>query len=180
MEVATYISVGAVAAFLVSKLVNLMEVWLSSPSVQQVVKMAVALRDSLPLAVVNFGSAALTVLKPIFTGLVELFAALPPVVVQALHLMGHLLYQVFLFVKNMYSVALFAAKSLYVVLQTANEAFAYVWNFSDNILNPLTNWMIRQPVRTGRWQTIMIILLLSVCISSYRKYMANKRKLKQN
>ena len=127
--------------------------------------MALLLRDSMPLAVRSLGSSALAVLKPIFTGLA-----------QVLHLLGHIIYQVALFTKNIYTVVIATGKGLYVVLQTVNEAFTYVWNFSDNILNPLTNWMFQQPVRTGRWQTIMIILLLSVCISSYRKYRAYKKR----
>jgi len=165
MEVVSYISIGAVAALLFSKLVDVVQLWLSSPAVQQMVKMAIVLRDSLPLAVRSLGSSALAVLKPIFTGLV-----------QVLHLLGHIIYQVALFTKNIYTVVIATGKGLYVVLQTVNEAFTYVWNFSDNILTPFTNWMFQQPVRTGRWQTIMIILLLSVCISSYRKYMAYKKR----
>jgi hypothetical protein len=165
MEVVSYISIGALAAVLFSKIVDIVQLWLSSPAVQQVVKMAIMLRDSLPLAVRSLGSSALAVLKPIFTGLV-----------QVLHLLGHVIYQVALFTRNIYAVVIATGKGVYVVLQTANEGFAYVWNFSENILNPLTNWMLRQPVRTGRWQTIMIILLLSVCISSYRKYRAYKKR----
>lgn len=165
MEVVSYISIGALAAVLFSKLVDVVQVWLSSPAVQQVVTMALLLRDSMPLAVRSLGSSALAVLKPIFTGLV-----------QVLHLLGHIIYQVALFTKNIYTVVIATGKGLYVVLHTVNEGFAYVWNFSENILNPLTNWMLRQPVRTGRWQTIMIILLISFCISTYKKYRAYKKK----
>ena len=176
MEVATYISVGAVVAFAFSKLVSVLQVWYSSPSVQQIVNMTIILRNSLPPAVRMLGSTALTFLKPIFTGLIELLAALPPLVVQALHLLGHLIYQLVILAKNIYALVISTGKGLYVVLHTVNEGFAYVWNFSENILNPLTNWMLRQPVRTGRWQTIMIILLISFCISTYKKYRAYKKK----
>jgi hypothetical protein len=165
MEVMSYISIGALAAVLFSKLVDVVQLWLSSPAVQQAVTMALMLRESMPLAVRSLGSSALTVLKPVFTG-----------IVQVLHLLGHIIYQVALFARNIYAAVIATGKGLYVVLQTVNEGFAYVWNFSDNILTPFTNWMLRQPVRTGRWQTIMMILLLSFCISTFKKYMALKKR----
>ena len=180
MEVATYISLGAVVAFAFSKLVSLLQVWYSLPSVQQIVNMTIILRNSLPPAVRMLGSTALTFLKPIFTGLIEILAALPPIVVQALHLVGHLIYQLVILAKNIYTVVIATGKGLYVVLQTANEGFAYVWNFSENILNPLTNWMFAQPIHTVAWQRIMMILLLSACISITKRYLISpKRKLKQ-
>ena len=162
MEVVSYISIGAVGALLLAKLVDVLKQWLSSPVVQQFVTMAMMVRDSMPPMIVNTTKQIVLV------------------VAQALHLILHVAFQVGVFVKNMYHMILVIGKSIYVVLYSVNDFFTYIWNFSDNILTPFTNWMVQQPVRTVNWQRIMMILLISTCISMTRRYIAYKRKLKQN
>ena len=160
MEVVSYISIGAVSAFLFSKLINVLQTWLSSPAVQQIVTMVIQIRDSLPPMILQ------TAKQIVF------------VVAQALHLILHISFQVGVFMKNIYHIVIATGKSIYVVFTTVNDAFTYVWNFSDNILTPFTNWMFTQPVRTANWRTVMIILMISLFLSYMKRYFAYK-KLKQ-
>lgn len=191
MEVISYISVGAVAAFVIAKVVSLITNMFSSPIVQQVVKMAVMIRDSLPPAVINIASGAVMLVKSVLWAIVEVLRGMPPIVVEsikhiilvvaeALHLILHVGYQVAVFLKNTYQVILVVFKSVFVVLRSVNEAFVYVWNFSDNILTPFTNWLLSHPVPSANWHLLVSILLMVVFVSMTTKYLLYKRKLKEN
>jgi hypothetical protein len=104
MEVVSYISIGAVSAFLFSKLINVLQTWLSSPAVQQIVTMAIQVRDLL-------GPMILETAKQII-----------PVVAQAFHLIVHVVFQLSIFIKNMYSVLIATGKSIYIVLRLSFQS----------------------------------------------------------
>lgn len=191
MEVVSYISIGAVAAFVVSKVISLLSNMFSSSLVQQVMKMALMVRDLLPPAVIHLASGAVVAIKHVLWAIVELLATMPPVVVEtlknvilviaeALHLILHLGYQLAVFLKNTYQIVLVIFKSVFVVLRGVNDAFVYVWNFSDNILIPLTNWLFTHPVPSANWHVIMSVLLVMLCVSIVTKYLLIKRKVKEN
>lgn len=191
MEVISYISIGAVAAFVISRIVSVITNMFSSPIVQQVVKMALMVRDSLPPAILSVGTGAVIAVKHVLWALIELVRGMPPVVVEALknaimivaealHLVLHVVYQGLVFIKNVYNVVIVVAKSIFVVLRGVNEGFMFVWNFSDNVLNPFLNWLFSHPVPSTNWHILVSVILLGMTISMTAKYIARKRKLKEN
>ncbi len=191
MEVVSYISIGAIGALIVSRLVDVFQTWLSSPVVQQLVNTTIQIRESLPPIVVEIGIQALVVLKNIVYAIVQILASLPPIVLeglkalvihlaQAFHLVVHIGAQAVILFKNIYHVVIYAGKSIFVVLRSFNRGFELFWNFTDTVLTPLVNWMMGYPVQNTTWRSLILSSCFVILMSWILKIYLKKKKLKNN
>ena len=191
MEVASYISIGALGAFLLTRLVDVFQTWLSSPAVQQLVNMTLQIRESLPPSVVEIGTKAILLVQSVLYAVIQVLGSLPPVVLESvkfvvihiaklLHLVVHIGAQLTILLKNLYHVVVYAGKSVFIVIRSVNNGFEYLWNFPDNVLNPLLNWMTGYPVGTSSWRVWFLSICFVVVVSWILKMILRKKKLKSN
>ena len=191
MEVASYISIGAIGALVISRLIDVFLEWMSSPLIKQVLNTTIQIRESLPPIVIQVGSQAIVLVKNILYAIVQVLRRLPPVVVetikfvviqvaQLLHLVIHLGAQVVIFAKNIYHIVVYAAKSVFVVFKSINNGFEYLWNFTDNILNPMLDWMLSYPVPTNSWRVWILSICFVIVVSWIIRWILRKKKLKSN
>lgn len=191
MEVIQVLSSVAAVGFVLSAVVQLIKNWLSSPTVEQVVKMVMILKNSLPPAVINIGNHAVMLVKYSLQALIELVGALPPVVIesiknivvfiaQTLHLVIHLAFQVAIFIRHLFNGFVVVSKGVFVVIRSFNDVFTFIWNFPETHLPPLVNWMFAHPVSSFGWQMTLIVVLMSILSSYFIKNLVARRKLKQN
>jgi len=176
MEVASYISAGAAVAFVISKIMIFLEYWHSSPAVEQIVKRAIQIRESLPPILVKVGANAIVLVKYIVSALVEVFKSLPPALVKTIHLVLHVVFQVGVFLKNVYHIGMLVGRSFYIALDLINKGFDGFWNLSET----LTSWMHSSPVSGSGWPLVLKSIVVVLAVSWILKKILQKTKHKEN
>jgi phage-related protein len=191
MEVVSYISIGALGALVLSKLIEVFQTWMSSPLIKQVLNTSIQIRQSLPPAVIEIGKHAIVLVQHILHALIQVLVGLPPIlletvkfmiiqIAQIVHLVVHLSAQAVILVKNVLHMIIYASKSIFVVFRSINNGFTYLWNFTDTVLNPLLDWMFSHPVPTTSWRVWVLSICFVLGISWIIRWILGKKKLKSN